>query len=408
MKVDRVMTPSVAIEAKPKRFRRREAVLGVAIQLINEVGLRGMTFVEVANKLGIVATGIAYYFRRKEQLASACYISSLQRIQGFIASTSGETVEARLRAFLSIYCRYLADATAGRALAIVRFDEVRVLADSAVDDAIAQTFSKFRQLLRNPADRNSRVSNAHAHLLFSWIFWMPALLERHSEDEYEAIAGIVLRLWLEGVSAQPLTGGRPRALAHQSPRRDDRAEDFLKAATKVLNEQGYAGASVERISAMLNVTKGSFYHHHEAKDDLVVSCFERSLSLVQSAKQDAARLSAPGAEKLRALAVHLIEHQLLGEAPLLSMSALMTLPKHIRADLLHKSDRITNGFALLFSEGMEDGSIRTTSPVVAAWMLSSMINAAVDLRTWVPDLTVDNVADLFVRPFFEGYVRSSV
>lgn len=401
------MAPSVASEAKPKRFRRREAVLGVAIQLINEVGLRGMTFVEVANRLGIVATGIAYYFRRKEQLASGCYISSLERIQGFIASAVGDTVESRLRSFLSIYCRYLADATAGRALAIVRFDEVRVLADPAVDDAIAQTFGKFRQLLRNPADRHSRVSNAHAHLLFSWIFWMPALLERHSEDEYDAIAGIVLRIWLGGVSAQPLTGGRPRALAHQSPHRDDRAEDFLKAATKVLNEQGYAGASVERISAMLNVTKGSFYHHNEAKDDLVVSCFERSLAMVQSMKQDAARLSAPGAEKLRALAVHLIEHQLLGEAPLLSMSALMTLPKHIRTDLLHKSDRITNGFALLFSEGMEDGSIRTTSPVVAAWMLSSMINAAVDLRAWVPDLTVDNVADLFVRPFFEGYARSS-
>lgn len=400
------MAPTAANQSRPKRFRRREAVLGVAIQLINEVGLRGMTFVEVANKLGIVATGIAYYFRRKEQLASACYISSLERIQGFIASTDGATVESRLKSFLSNYCRYLQDVAAGRALAIVRFDEVRVLADPAVDDAMAQTFGKFRQLLRNPADRRSRVSNAHAHLLFSWIFWMPALLERHSEDEYDTIAGIVLKIWLDGVSPHPLAGGRPRGLAYRSAHGDDRAEDFLKAATKVLNEQGYAGASVERISAALNVTKGSFYHHNEAKDDLVVSCFERSLALVQAAKQRAASLPASGVEKLWALTVHLIEHQLLGEAPLLSMSALMTLPKHIRADLLHKSDRITNGFVLLFSEGMEDGTIRTTSPVVAAWMFSSMINAAIDLRAWVPNLTVDNVADLFVRPFFEGYARS--
>ncbi|MHC2333437.1 TetR/AcrR family transcriptional regulator [Bradyrhizobium sp. USDA 4454] len=402
-----MIAPSAANQSKPKRFRRREAVLGVAIQLINDVGLRGMTFVEVANKLGIVATGIAYYFRRKEQLASACYISSLERIQGFIDSADGATVEGRLKSFLSNYCRYLEEVTAGRALAIVRFDEVRVLADPAVDHAIAQTFGKFRKLLRSSPDRHSRVSNAQAHLLFSWIFWMPALLERHSEDEYDAIAGIVLRIWLGGVSVQPLIGARLRALRYQSPRRDDRAEDFLKAATKVLNEQGYAGASVERISAALNVTKGSFYHHNEAKDDLVVSCFERSLALVQTAKHDAAGLTAPGAEKLWALAVHLIEHQLLGEAPLLSMSALMTLPKHIRADLLHKSDRIINGFVLLFTEGMQDGSIRTTSPVVAAWMFSSMINAAVDLRAWIPDLTVDNVADLFVRPFFEGYTKSS-
>ena len=46
---------------------------------------------------------------------------------------------------------------------------------------------------------------------------------------------------------------------------------FLKAATRQINEHGYRGASVDRISASLNVTKGAFYHHNEAKDDLVAA-----------------------------------------------------------------------------------------------------------------------------------------
>ncbi|MDN8891457.1 helix-turn-helix domain-containing protein, partial [Staphylococcus aureus] len=51
---------------------------------------------------------------------------------------------------------------------------------------------------------------------------------------------------------------------------------FLQAATRLINERGYRGASVERIASELNVTKGSFYHHLEAKDDLVLACFRRS------------------------------------------------------------------------------------------------------------------------------------
>ena len=35
-----------------------------------------------------------------------------------------------------------------------------------------------------------------------------------------------------------------------------------------MNEHGYLGASVQKISERLNVTKGAFYHHIEAKDDL--------------------------------------------------------------------------------------------------------------------------------------------
>ena len=54
------------------------------------------------------------------------------------------------------------------------------------------------------------------------------------------------------------------------------SDAFLQAATFLINEQGYRGASVEKISARLNVTKGSFYHYNDNKDDLVANCFERS------------------------------------------------------------------------------------------------------------------------------------
>jgi tetratricopeptide (TPR) repeat protein len=48
---------------------------------------------------------------------------------------------------------------------------------------------------------------------------------------------------------------------------------FLTAATRLINQRGYRGASVDKISQQLNVTKGSFYHHHETKEELIGACF---------------------------------------------------------------------------------------------------------------------------------------
>ena len=60
-------------------------------------------------------------------------------------------------------------------------------------------------------------------------------------------------------------------------------EAFLRAATALVNEQGYRGASVDKISARLNVTKGSFYHHNDNKHDLISECFDRTFAVVRRA-----------------------------------------------------------------------------------------------------------------------------
>jgi hypothetical protein len=65
---------------------------------------------------------------------------------------------------------------------------------------------------------------------------------------------------------------------------DAAREIFLVAATRLINQRGYRGASVEDISAQLNVTKGSFYHHTEGTDDLVVDCFNRSFDVMRRAQ----------------------------------------------------------------------------------------------------------------------------
>jgi AcrR family transcriptional regulator len=76
--------------------------------------------------------------------------------------------------------------------------------------------------------------------------------------------------------------------------------EFLRMATLTINQRGYKGASVHRIASGLNVTKGSFYHHNEAKDDLVLACFEHGNERIAAVQFAAATLPRTAGDGLRA------------------------------------------------------------------------------------------------------------
>ena len=87
------------------------------------------------------------------------------------------------------------------------------------------------------------------------------------------IAGAGRRLGARRCSTSSMTSAEPGR------------EAFLLAATRLINELGYRGASVQKIASELNVTKGSFYHHLDAKDDLVIACYKRSFDTIADAQQ---------------------------------------------------------------------------------------------------------------------------
>jgi AcrR family transcriptional regulator len=163
---------------------------------------------------------------------------------------------------------------------------------------------------------------------------------------------------------------------------------------------------VEKISARLNVTKGAFYHHNETKDDLVEACFERTFQVMRAAIRQAEAVSASGYQALASVSAALVEYQMSGNAPLLRISALTSLPEAIQPRLLRQFDRLSERFASMICDGVADGSLRPVDVNVAAQMITGMINAAAELRYWTPDATPATAADLYVRPFFEGLVST--
>ena len=62
-----------------RRFeQKREAILDAAAALFNEKGVRGATLQDVAQSVGLMTNSITYYYRKKEDLATACLLRTIE------------------------------------------------------------------------------------------------------------------------------------------------------------------------------------------------------------------------------------------------------------------------------------------------------------------------------------------
>jgi AcrR family transcriptional regulator len=390
------------------RFEKRQtAIIASAVEVLNRKGLRGMTLGEVAARLDLVPTGVIYYFRNKEELAAACFLRGVEIFNRLIDGGRKETtVRGRTAHFLDAYFDYQRRAALGEIEPLTVFNDVRALGRPAVNDAYVAMFRNLRSMFDAPetAGLTRAEQNARAHLLLAEVLWTAAWLPRTDPEDYARAGQRLFKVMADGLVAPGVAWPRlsPAPDLESQPASVDPAEFFLRAATELINEEGYIGASVEKISARLNVTKGAFYHHIQTKDDLVSACFERTFDVMRKAVRAAESVSDTGLQALVSLATSLVEYQLRGNAPLLRTSALTSVPETLQPELLAKFDRISDRFASLISDGIADGSVRPVDVNIAAQAVTAMINAAAELRHWSPDIAADTAADRYVRPFFEG------
>ena len=390
--------------------RKRETILEVAASLFNARGLNGTTIADVAQGVGLTTTSITYYYRKKEDLAAACVMRAIATMDEMVSRADLEpTPAARLSRFLALYLAMQAEVAMRRQPAMINFWDLRAMTGVGAEKAgaaFSALFRRFRGWFSEPGGPSlSRdEQNARAHLVFSAILWAKEWVTRLEPDCYGRAAARLADVLVNGLASRDvgwatrLIDPQPRELIAPEVSRDA----FLRAATELVNEQGYRGASVDRISAKLSVTKGSFYHHNENKDDLVTQCFHRTFAVIRAAHRGAPPDTGNGWVRTATIAASLVRHQLSEDGPLLRYSALSAMPEALRPSLLLAFDRLAHRTAGIISDGIADGSIRPVDPMIAAQLLTGMINAAAELWHWVHGATEANVVDLFVRPCLLG------
>jgi AcrR family transcriptional regulator len=391
--------------------KKREAIIAAAIGILNRRGVRGMTLADVAASVDLITTSVTYYFRKKEDLAVACYLRSIARFDALVSEALTERdPPARLRRFLDAWLSLHARVREGDEAPIAVFGDIRALKEPhvrVVGEAYRPFFRKVRSLFRAPGYEwlNRRIATARTHMLLEQIYWSSAWLPRYELVDLPRVRERMFEIFAHGIAAQGAKWSPqklPGAFPEPLEREENSRETFLAAATKLINQRGYRGASVDKISQLLNVTKGSFYHHNEAKDELVIACFERSFAMMRSAQSAALALNGNHWLKISSAAAALSEYQPSERGPLLRTSALGALPEQMRLAMVEHFNRVSERFAAMISDGVAEGSIRTVDPYIAAQMLNASLNGMSDLKFVIPELKANDLADLYARPLLMG------
>ncbi|HEX4972389.1 MAG TPA: TetR/AcrR family transcriptional regulator [Steroidobacteraceae bacterium] len=398
--------------ATARYARKKEAIVAAASDILNHQGVKGMTLAGVASRVGLTTTSVTYYFKKKEDLAVACFLDGITRFDELASDAlrvdgPHERVQRLLEAWLDLRRRI----AAGEAPAIAVFNDIRALQKpqrGVVLQAYMRFFDKIREIFVAPQlswlDAPGRT--ARAQILTEQIFWAVAWLPRYDLEDYDRIRERMYDIFVHGLAA-PGRHWEPQALSldtvlESSAQELTPRETFLIAATRLINEQGYRGASVEKISSRLNVTKGSFYHHHEAKDDLVVDCFKRSFEVMRRVQRAVGSGDQDELTKLATAASALVDYQLSARGPLLRTSALTALPEPICLQMVEASNRVSDRFASLISDGIASGSVRAVDPYIAAQMLTATLNASAEIRWWIPDVDRAYAPVLYAKPVLTG------
>ncbi len=407
---------STAAERNTGRYvKKREAIINVASRLFDEHGIKGAMLSEVAKRVGLSTNSITYYFKKKEDLVFECLMHTVRTFDSITALAESEpTPEKRVRRFLEEFFGKLAESANGEYPAIMTFRDAAELDSSytkIVFDRYRSMFKRVRGLLADGAIRseNRMTLTLRTHLFLTQIQWCRIWMGSYSPESHDRIRFYVIDILLNGIAAPHLPWERNALDAKlaqfhipQSPNRG-----FLVAAIHLINEAGYSGASIDRISASLSVTKGSFYHHIPSKEDLFAECIQRTQAVLEGYLATVHRHQGTGLEKLGALSRALLKYHFSEQGPLLRASAWSQISDY---SLFHEKIKplreLYQNMQDFLAAGMMDGSIRATHQSVAAMMVVGMINGSLTLDKWVPGSENINVDVLYVKPMYYGLLSA--
>ncbi|HVY89420.1 MAG TPA: TetR/AcrR family transcriptional regulator [Hyphomonadaceae bacterium] len=392
--------------------KRRSDIVAAAIPVLNGQGFKGMRLTAVAELIGLRATGVTYYFPRKEELAVACLESGLAVFHDLLATAEREPDSRRKVArLIELFFERDAAVRQGEATPLASFSAIRALEGDHRERAVQgyrQMFRRVRALFESVELENldAHGRSIRAMVLLEQLYWANVWLGDYDLDEFPRLARRMTDIVSDGLAppGAEFDPGEVCLRAAAATGADAAKDNFLFAATRQINAHGYRGASVDRISASLNLTKGAFYHHNEAKDDLVAACFRRSFGIVREAQRKV-RGQGPGEWwRLITAVTSLIRFQLGPEGPLLRTAALSSMPHEHQVEIVSLSYKVSRQFSAMIADAISEGSARPVDPAIAGALINAAINVGADIRMMRRPMP-ERLANDYARPLFTGLLR---
>jgi len=315
------------------------------------------------------------------------------------------TPEERVRRYLALNMDRLGRIQRGEEKAFAVLSDLRATEEPMRGRLMAGWREVFRRtrLLWGPTSSRAQtdLNGARAHVLLENTFWLPIWLTRYEPDQYGRVEERLMDVFAHGIAGKDAKWS-PTLLDLSHDEAEPGREAFLLAATRLINELGYRGASVQKIASELNVTKGSFYHHLDAKDDLVIACYRRSFDTIADAQSRGEAEGGSYWHKLSSTVATLLDVQFAERGPLLRTTALSGLPVGVRNAMVDRSNGIARRYAGMMMEGIGEGSIRAVDALIAAQALMALQNAAFDMRKWASTMPRERAIAMYASTLMFG------
>lgn len=406
------MTAAVKPKPRARYAAKRDAIMAAATQVFADQGMSGFTLAAVAKRMDLHPVSLTYYFKRKEDLAAAVLHDTIARFARMLdEAETHATPAARLTAFVAAYFETRRRIAVGEEEVLAPFSEV-YLVEGEHKQPVIQSFEalyvRIGRLLKS--DDTPWVSTPRrqglARLVVNQLTWADTWLPTYEPQDYPRVAARLSDIMINGLPAAGQAWPEEALLALGAPsaENDEVTRDrFLLAATKLMNREGYRGASVDKISAELKVTKGSFYHHNADKDELAVACFGATFDLIDQAKREAAKADSNWTRLwLAVTSLGMLQAESAG-GRLLRHHCMAAVPHAMRRQMLVRFLQTTNSFAGIIADGVADGSIRPIDPLLAAHAMMVTFNACLPFEPRRRPVVTDGVMEEYLRPALLGY-----
>jgi AcrR family transcriptional regulator len=194
---------------------------------------------------------------------------------------------------------------------------------------------------------------------------------------------------------------KQRSAAPPTPRRtrgDATRARLLGAATALLEEGGYAAASVAAIAERSGVAAGALYRHFASKAELFVEVFRAEADRELAALREASAVKGGVAEKLEAI-VREYTASALGKPRLAWALGYEPVDPLVDAERLTYRQTYRGHLAALLQSGIERGELpRQDADLTAASLIGAISEALVSPLSPVgKDVAAEELADSLVR-----------
>ena len=408
--------PAPTTRRASKRVSKREAILDEAASLFNAHGIGAVSLADVAQKLGVGRATLYHYVVDRQDLDFQCFQRSCE------AETERLDIAAEESDGLSRILRYVSESMSADAAEAAVITDLSFLASDA-QPIIAKARLRNHQRLAGMIEQGVEAGELRrcdeqivARVLPGMISF-GHLAKRWIDPKAGPVDPAALADFLAyGSAADPHvefecnldvdTFNRLKAATFDRQSHNDmRIEQILMTGSRLLNERGVDGVSLEDVAASLGATRGAVYHYFTDKEDLLRRCYERGNDLYEAFIDAAEAHGRNGLEK-NAIVSHLNSQAQAGA--LQPMAAWMGLEALSPAQQQRHRQRLrallarNEAFAL---EGVADGSRRDHD-------VHSVSIARAGAYMWIPKwiseiepTTPRRLADEIVALFNKGLAR---